>query len=68
MQQLRKLRERARERIEKVGGGGSITPKGGGEGAVKKTIFFFSVLKVPRQCPLVLLVGVKLLFRINSEF
>jgi hypothetical protein len=35
-------------------------------GGVKETIF--SVLKVPRQCPLVLLVGVMLLFGINSKF
>jgi hypothetical protein len=32
----------------------------------KETIF--SVLKVPRQCPLVRLVGVRLVFRINPEF
>jgi hypothetical protein len=34
-------------------------------GGVKETIFF--ILKVPRKCPLVLLVGVKLMFRINSK-
>jgi hypothetical protein len=33
---------------------------------VKKTIV--SVLKVPRQRPLVLLIGVRLVFRINSKF
>jgi hypothetical protein len=33
---------------------------------VKETIF--SVLKVPRQCPLVLLTGARLVFRINSKF
>jgi hypothetical protein len=31
---------------------------------VKETIF--ETLKVPRQCPLVLLVGVRLVFGINS--
>jgi hypothetical protein len=35
-------------------------------GGVKKTMF--SVLKVPRQCQLVCLVGMKLVFRINSKF
>jgi hypothetical protein len=29
---------------------------------------FFSVLKVPRQCPLVLLEAVKIVFSINSTF
>jgi hypothetical protein len=33
---------------------------------VKETIF--SVLKVPRQCSLALLIGVRLVFRINSIF
>jgi hypothetical protein len=49
-----------REREKKVGGGGERHYIGVG---VKKTIS--SVLKVPRQCPLVLLVGVKHMLRIN---
>jgi hypothetical protein len=55
-------RERERERKEKVGGGRRHYIGGG----VKKTIC--SVQKVPRQCPLVLLIGVKHTIRINSKF
>jgi hypothetical protein len=42
-----------REREEKVGGGVVVRHYNGG--GVKETAF--AVLKVPRQCPLVLLVG-----------
>jgi hypothetical protein len=45
--------------------------EGGSEGyyygaGSKETIF--SVLRVPRQCPLILLVGVRIVSRINSIF
>jgi hypothetical protein len=51
-----------RERERKFGGVVRDTTIVG----VKETIF--SVLKVPRQCLLVLLKGVSLEFRINSKF
>jgi hypothetical protein len=49
---------------EKVGGGGSERHyiSGGGDGNI---IF---CLKVPRHCPLVLLIGVRLEFRVNLIF
>jgi hypothetical protein len=56
--------DRERER-ECLGECGSERHYNGGRG-VLKTIF--AVLKVPRQCPLVLLVGVRLVFGINSLF
>jgi hypothetical protein len=48
-----------------LGGRGGGERHYNGEG-VKERIF--SVLKVPRQFPVVLLVGARLLFRINSKF
>jgi hypothetical protein len=39
-----------------------------GEGVVRGNYNSGRSRKVPRQCPLVLLVGVKLVFRINSKF
>jgi hypothetical protein len=63
--------EREREREREREGEGSWGGAGGSSerdynGGVKDTIF--SVLKFPRQCPLVLVVGVRLVFRINSKF
>jgi hypothetical protein len=55
------MKMRERERRENQGGGGSERYYNGG---VKDTIFL--VLKVPRQCLLVL-IGVKLVLRINSK-
>jgi hypothetical protein len=57
-------KERDRERERELGRRGVLrdTKMVG----VKETIF--SVLKVPRQCPLVLLVGARLALRINSKF
>jgi hypothetical protein len=60
-------RERERERERMLwGGGGSGSERYYNSGGVKETKL--SVLKVPRQCPLVLLIGVRLVFRINSKF
>jgi hypothetical protein len=56
-------REREREIEENVGGGSERHCVGVG---VEKTIS--AILKVPRQCPLVLLVGVNLIITINSRF
>jgi hypothetical protein len=57
------------ETREKKGswGGGEVSERHYNVGGGTKEIIF-SVLKVPRQCPLVLLVGVKLVFRTNSKF
>jgi hypothetical protein len=55
---------RERERGKSNLGGGSERHYIGVE--IEKTIS--SVQKVPRQCPLVLLVGVKQIIRINSKF
>jgi hypothetical protein len=61
---LLEKRERETERDRKLGGGGSERHYNSG-GGVGNNIFG---LKVPRHCPLVLLIGVKLEFRINSRF
>jgi hypothetical protein len=53
---------REREREEKVGSDGE-THYTGSVGKKKNTKYL--VLKVPRQCPLVLLVGVKHMIRMN---
>jgi hypothetical protein len=54
------LRERKRE--EKLGGGEKHYSVGGG--SPEQNV---AVLKVPRQCPLVLLVGMRLVCGINSN-
>jgi hypothetical protein len=56
------MRERERERESWGGGSKRHYNSGGGVG---NNIFG---LKVPRHCPLVLMIGVRLEFRINSTF
>jgi hypothetical protein len=58
------IRERERDKVG--GGGGNGNERNYNGGGVKETIF--SVLKVPMQCPLVILVRVRLVFRMNSTF
>jgi hypothetical protein len=60
----KKERQRGRERkkIGKLGGGGERRYDDGA--GVKETII--AALKVPRQCPLVLLIRVRLVLGINS--
>jgi hypothetical protein len=56
-------RERERENRE---GWGRFVVRDTDMAGVKETIIW--VLKVPRKCPLALLVGVRLVFRLNSKF
>jgi hypothetical protein len=58
-------RERERERERESRGGSERHCIGGGWSGKQ---YVTSVQKVPSQCPLVLLIGVKHMIRINSEF
>jgi hypothetical protein len=57
---MQRERERERERERKLGGG---SERHYYRGRGSETIIFY--LKVPRHCPLVLLIRVRLEFRVN---
>jgi hypothetical protein len=58
-------RKRERERTLKVGGKGAVVRDTTMVGGSRKQYFRF--FKFPRQCPLVLLVWIKFVFRISSK-